>query len=51
MYHQVTFSAEETVQAKLAYERELENYNCNVKHYHVDNGIFKSQEFKDYIAI
>ena len=50
-YHQVTFSAEETVQAKLAYERELENYGRNVKHYHADNGIFKSQEFKDSIAI
>ena len=50
-YHQVTFSAEETVQAKLAYERELENYNHNVKHYHADNGIFKSQEFKDSISI
>ena len=50
-YHQVTFSAEETVEAKLAYERELENYGRNVKHYHGNNGIFKSHEFKESIAI
>jgi hypothetical protein len=50
-YHQVTFSAEETVQAKLAYERELEQCGRKVKHYHADNGIFKSAEFKESIQI
>jgi hypothetical protein len=50
-YHQVTFSAEETVQAKLTYERELEQCGHNVKHYHADNGIFKSAKFKEFIQI
>jgi hypothetical protein len=50
-YHQVTFSAAETVQAKQAYERELEQYDRKVKHYRVDNGIFDAAEFKESIQI
>jgi hypothetical protein len=50
-YHQVTFTAAETVQAKHAYERELEQYDRKVKHYHADNGIFDSEEFREYIQI
>jgi hypothetical protein len=50
-YHQVTFSAAKTVQAKQAYECELEQYNRKVKHYHADNGIFDAAEFKESLQI
>ena len=50
-YHQVTFSAEETVQAKQAYERELEQHDRKVKHYHADNGVFDSMEFRESVDI
>jgi hypothetical protein len=39
------------VQAKQAYERELEQYDCKVKHYHADNGIFDAAEFTNSIQI
>ena len=50
-YHQVTFSAEETVQAKQAYEHELEQHDRKVKHYHADNSVFDSMEFRESVDI
>jgi hypothetical protein len=44
-YYQVTFTAAETVEAKQGYKRQLEQYDCKVKYYHVDNSIFESEEF------
>jgi hypothetical protein len=44
-YHQVTFTATETIKAEQAYECKLEQYDHKVKHYHADNSTFDSKEF------
>ena len=42
--HQITFSAGETVKAKLLYERDAANYGVRIKAYHTDNGVFTSKD-------
>ena len=42
---QQSTSAEETLQAKLAFERCAAQHGVVIKHYHVDNGIFADSKF------
>ena len=42
-------NAEETVQAKLAFERECATHGVTVKHYHADNGLFDSKDFRNSV--
>jgi hypothetical protein len=45
---QTTASAEVTVQAKETFERIAATHNVRVRHYHCDNGIFTSDEWKEH---
>ena len=45
VYTQKSMTAEETVQAKEAFERYAKSHQVTVKHYHADNGIFSEAEF------
>ena len=40
VWHQVTFSADDTVKAKLLYECDADNYGVFIQAYHTDNGVF-----------
>lgn len=42
-------NAEETVEAKLAFERVARSYGVRIQHYHADNGLFDTKLFKDYV--
>ena len=43
--HQVSLSAQETVAAKMTFEREALQHGIKVKDYQTDNGIYTSMEF------
>ena len=43
--HQLTFTADETAQAKLAFERMAAEHGVQVNAYQADNGIFHAREF------
>lgn len=43
--HQVSLRASDTIRSKQLYEREAAVYGVQVKSYHTDNGVFKSNEF------
>ena len=43
--HQVSLSAEDTLKAKLMYERDAANAGVKIKAYHTDNGVFTSKDF------
>ena len=45
--HQTGLTAHETITSKLAFEREMGQYNVQVKTYHTDNGIYTSKAFMD----
>jgi hypothetical protein len=45
---QTTASAEVTVQAKETFERIAATHNVRVRHYHCDNGVFNSDEWKEH---
>jgi GAG-pre-integrase domain len=45
VYTQKSTTAEETVQAKEAFERYAKSHQVMIKHYHADNGIFTEAEF------
>ncbi len=45
VYHQVSLSAEETVQSKMSFEREALQVGVGVANYQTDNGVYTSQEF------
>ena len=45
VYLQKTCSAEETIEAKRAFERFAENRGVRVRAYHADNGIFKAKKW------
>ena len=44
IYLQKTCSAEETIEAKRAFEQYAENRAVRVQAYHADNGIFKAKK-------
>ena len=48
VWNQVTFSAAETVQVKLLYERDAANYGVLIQAYHNDNGVFISKDIWIY---
>ena len=43
-------NAETTVEAKLAFERVWNVHGVRVVHYHADNGLFYTKEFKASVA-
>ena len=45
--HQVAINANETVKAKLTFEREAQSQGLVIKGYHTDNGIFNTSEFTE----
>ena len=45
VYLQKTCSAEETIEAKRAFEQYAENRGVRVQAYHADNGIFKAKKW------
>ena len=45
--YQVTFSADETIKAKLLYKRNEANYVVCIQAYHTDNGVLTSKYFID----
>ena len=45
LVHQVGFTAQETIKAKLLFEREASEVGVNVLDYHTDNGVYQSAEF------
>jgi hypothetical protein len=50
VYLQKGATALETIEAKRAFERFASTHGVVVKHYHSDNGIFETREFRDEIA-
>jgi hypothetical protein len=49
VYLQKSTSAEETVEAKLAYEAHVATIGVNVVHYHGDNGVFADNKFRQSV--
>ena len=43
--HQVTLSANETINSKINFERKAKEMGVSIDEYHTDNGIFKSKDF------
>ena len=41
-----TVDAASTVEAKLAFERMAQSHSVKIKHYHCDNGLFDTKDFK-----
>ena len=49
VYIQESTSAEDTIEAKRAFERFAEQRGVQVRHYHADNGIFASNGFREAV--
>ena len=47
VYLQKTCSAEETIEAKRAFEKYAENGGVMIQAYHMDNGIFKAKKWME----
>jgi hypothetical protein len=45
LYTQKSTTAEETIQAKEAFEQYAKSHQVVIQHYHADNGIFAEAEF------
>ena len=50
IHHQVTFSAADTIEAKLKIERDAARDGFIIQGYHSDHGVFDSQAFMQEIA-
>ena len=48
VHPQKTNSAEETIRSKLLVEREAADVGKKIKAYHLDNGVFNSDEFRSH---
>ena len=46
---QVHLDSEETLESKIAFEKEEKANNNTIKHYHADNGRFAENTFRDHI--
>jgi hypothetical protein len=46
IYHHTALDTEKTVKAKLAFEAEAKRHGVTIKHYHADNGLFRSKGFQ-----
>jgi hypothetical protein len=49
--NQVGFTAYETLQSKMKFEREAYGDGIEIKHYCTDNGVYTSQEFGAHLQI
>ncbi len=49
MYHHTSRDSAQTVQAKQAFEAEAKRHGVTIKHYHADNGIFRTKPFEQDI--
>ena len=45
-HHTKSTDVIETIEAKLAYEREIHENGKQTRHYHVDNGVFHARDAK-----
>ncbi len=50
VYIQKTASAEETLEAKAAFEKMAATHGVKIKHYHADNGVFAAKAWRDACA-
>jgi hypothetical protein len=50
MHLQKSTNAQETVEAKYAFERWSNSHGVNIKHYHADNGLFTENVFMADVA-
>jgi transposase InsO family protein len=49
IYHHTSLNSAQTVQAKQAFEAEAKRYGVTIKHYHADNGLFRTKPFEQDI--
>ena len=49
-YHQKSTSADDTIEAKRAFESEMRKYCKDVRHYHADNGTYAVAKYKNEIS-
>ena len=49
IYHHTSLNSAQTVQAKQAFEAEAKRHGVTIKHYHADNGIFRTKPFEQDI--
>jgi hypothetical protein len=49
LHHQMSATAEQTIEAKGAFERYAKVHGVQVLHYHADNGIFSSRDFMNQV--
>ena len=47
IYHHTELNSTDTVRAKLAFEAEAARHGVTIKHYHADNGLFRSKPFQE----
>jgi len=50
VHPQASTSAEDTVQAKLSFERYASRFGVTIRHYHADNGAFATKLFRQAVA-
>ncbi len=49
IYHHTSLNSAQTVLAKQAFEAEAKRYGVTIKHYHADNGLFRTKPFEQDI--
>jgi hypothetical protein len=49
IYHHTSLNSAQTVQAKQAFEAEAKRHGVTIKHYHADNGLFRTKPFEQGI--
>jgi transposase InsO family protein len=50
IFHHTTLNSAQTVKAKQAFETEAKRHGVTIKHYHADNGLFRTKLFMEDIA-
>jgi hypothetical protein len=50
IYHHTSLNSAQTVQAKQAFEAEAKRHGVTIKHYHADNGLFRTKPFEQDIV-
>jgi hypothetical protein len=49
IYHHTSLNSAQTVQATQAFEAEAKRHGVTIKHYHADNGLFRTKPFEQDI--
>ena len=50
VYNQESLGVSDTLRSKYSFELEGEATNHTIRHYHGDNGVYKSKEFREDLA-